>query len=303
MGCAVPRFSVIVPAYEVQPYLNDCLRSVLEQDFTDLELIAVDDHSPDGCGAIIDEAAAYDPRVRPVRLPENAGLGRARNAGIRRATGDYLLFLDCDDTLAPGSLRAIADRLGRPALFQRMVDHFGVLATPPDRLPVRARTEFFRRAGAHQRRYRPLGAAAPPGPVSRTEDELIALFTGGAWCGPRSAALRAAFRARFCPYDDGRAAERVVRRVFLGERHALLPPVVPLAERRPAPAAAAVRTLPNVPAGPGGSAGSAGPDLPAEPRAARRAGVVCAPPATTPTTAPANAPAPATSLPHRSRPH
>ncbi|WP_078505885.1 bifunctional glycosyltransferase/CDP-glycerol:glycerophosphate glycerophosphotransferase [Streptomyces violaceusniger] len=821
----MPRFSVIVPAYEVQPYLNDCLRSVLEQDFTDLELIAVDDHSPDACGAIIDEAAACDPRVRPVHLPENAGLGRARNAGIRRATGDYLLFLDGDDTLAPGSLRAIADRLARtgepqvlvfdyarvdwtgeavrnvraellrhgdpesarqvfrldqrpellrllmvawnkayrrdfvrkegfafppgfyedtpwtfpvlltaesiavldrvcvhyrqrrrggilrttsrrhldvfeqydrvfrfldarpglahwrPALFQRMVDHFGVIAAAPGRLPVRARAEFFRRAGAHHRRYRPLGAAtppgrarwrglllrlgarrayhllrgadrlrrrtaecgltayagarraalwlhyrvqrcrpvdpglavfaaywhrgyachpaaieakvrelapglrtawittpeyahtlppgvrrlhpgsaaywtalararflvnnvnftqgmrkrpgqihlqthhgtplkhmgldlrdrpaaargmdfgklmervdrwdyslsanrhttlvwervypsgyttlpygaprndvfqhatedevarlrarlgipagtvavlyapthrdyqrryaprldvervaralgpgftllvrthyfhaaatgvasptgraldvpghgrvldvsghgrveelclaadalltdysslmfdyanldrpivihaddwdayraargayfditaAPPGPVSRTEDELIALFADGAWCGPRSAALRAAFRARFCPYDDGRAAERVVRRVFLGERHALLPPVVPLAERRPVPAAVAVavRTLPNVPDGP---AGPAGPDRSAEPRAARRAGVVCAAPAAapaaapvaTPATAPANAPvsAPAPSLPHRSRPH
>ncbi|MFE5122109.1 CDP-glycerol glycerophosphotransferase family protein [Streptomyces sp. NPDC056669] len=869
----MPRFSVIVPAYEVQPYLNDCLRSVLEQDFTDLELIAVDDHSPDACGAIIDEAAACDPRVRPVHLPENAGLGRARNAGIRRATGDYLLFLDGDDTLAPGSLRAIADRLARtgepqvlvfdyarvdwtgeavrnvraellrqgdpedpedpharqvfrldqrpellrllmvawnkayrrdfvrkegfafppgfyedtpwtfpvlltaesiavldrvcvhyrqrrrggilrttsrrhldvfeqydrvfrfldarpglahwrPALFQRMVDHFGVIATAPGRLPVRARAEFFRRASAHHRRYRPLGAAtppgrarwrslllrlgarrayhllrgadrlrrrtaecgltayagarraalwlhyrvqrcrsvdpglavfaaywhrgyachpaaieakvrelapglrtawittpeyahtlppgvrrlhpgsaaywtalararflvnnvnftqgmrkrpdqihlqthhgtplkhmgldlrdrpaaargmhfgklmervdrwdyslsanrhttlvwqrvypsgyttlpygaprndifqhttedevarlrarlgipagtvavlyapthrdyqrryvprldvervaralgpgftllvrthyfhapatgavssggrgvdvpgrgraldvpgygrgldvsrhgrgldvsghgrgldvsghgrvldvsrhgrvldvsgygrveelclaadalltdysslmfdyanldrpivihaddwdayraargtyfditaAPPGPVSRTEDELIALFADGTWCGPRSAALRAAFRARFCPYDDGRAAERVVRRVFLGERHVLLPPVVPLAERRPAPAAA-VRSLPNVPAGSAGSAGSAGParsagpDLPAEPLAARRAGVVCAPPVATPAVAPTTAPAsaPTTSLPHRSRPH
>ncbi|MCG0290611.1 bifunctional glycosyltransferase family 2 protein/CDP-glycerol:glycerophosphate glycerophosphotransferase [Streptomyces sp. PSAA01] len=863
----MPRFSVIVPAYEVQPYLNDCLRSVLEQDFTDLELIAVDDASPDACGAIIDEAAACDHRVRPVHLPENAGLGRARNAGIRRATGDYLLFLDGDDTLAPGSLRAIADRLARtgepqvlvfdyarvdwtgeavrnvraellrqgdpesvrqvfrldqrpellrllmvawnkayrrdfvrkegfafppgfyedtpwtfpvlltaesiavldrvcvhyrqrrrggilrttsrrhldvfeqydrvfrfldarpglahwrPALFQRMVDHFGVIAAAPGRLPVRARAEFFRRAGAHHRRYRPLGAAtppgrarwrglllrlgarrayellrgadrlrrrtadrgrtayararraalwlhyrlqrcrpvdpglavfaaywhrgyaghpaaieakvrelapgvrtawittpeyahtlppgvrrlqpgsaaywtalararflvnnvnftqgmrkrpgqihlqthhgtplkhmgldlrdrpaaargmdfgklmervdrwdyslsanrhttlvwervypsgyttlpygaprndvfqhttedevarlrarlgipagtvavlyapthrdyqrryvprldlervaralgpgftllvrrhyfhapatgvaspggrglgvpghgrgldvsghgrgldvsghgqvldvsghgpgldvpghgrgldvpghgqvldvpghsqvldvsghgrveelclaadalltdysslmfdyanldrpivihaddwdayraargtyfditaAPPGPVSRTEDELIALFAGGAWCGARSAALRAAFRARFCPYDDGRAAERVVRRVFLGERPALLPPVVPLAERRPAPAA--VRTLPN---GPAGAAGAAGPDRAAEPLAARRAGVVCAPSAAPSAAPPAvtrtNAPAP--SFPHRSRPH
>ncbi len=821
MGCAVPRFSVIVPAYKVQPYLNDCLRSVLEQDFTDLELIAVDDHSPDACGAIIDEAAACDPRVRPVHLPENAGLGRARNAGIRRATGDYLLFLDGDDTLAPGSLRAIADRLARtgepqvlvfdyarvdwtgeavrnvraellrqgdpesvrqvfrldqrpellrllmvawnkayrrdfirkegfafppgfyedtpwtfpvlltaesiavldrvcvhyrqrrrggilrttsrrhldvfeqydrvfrfldarpglahwrPALFQRMVDHFGVIAAAPGRLPVRARAEFFRRAGAHHRRYRPLGAAtppgrarwrglllrlgarrayhllrgadrlrrrtaecgltayagarraalwlhyrvqrcrsvdpglavfaaywhrgyachpaaieakvrelapglrtawittpeyahtlppgvrrlhpgsaaywtalararflvnnvnftqgmrkrpgqihlqthhgtplkhmgldlrerpaaargmdfgklmervdrwdyslsanrhttlvwervypsgyttlpygaprndvfqhttedevarlrarlgipagtvavlyapthrdyqrrhvprldvervaralgpgftllvrthyfhvpatgvvssggrvldvsghsrvpdapehgrvldvsgygrveelclaadalltdysslmfdyanldrpivihaddwdayraargtyfditaAPPGPVSRTEDELIALFADGTWCGPRSAALRAAFRARFCPYDDGRAAERVVRRVFLGERHVLLPPVVPLAERRPAPAA--VRGLPNVPAGPAVSAGPSSPDRAAEPPAARRAGVVCAPPTAPPAVTPTNAPAP--SLPHRSRPH
>ncbi|MCQ8834218.1 bifunctional glycosyltransferase/CDP-glycerol:glycerophosphate glycerophosphotransferase [Streptomyces malaysiensis] len=303
----MPRFSVIVPAYKVQPYLSDCLRSVLEQDFADLELIAVDDHSPDACGAIIDEAAERDPRVRAVHLADNAGLGRARNAGIRRATGDYLVFLDGDDTLAPGSLRAIADRLvrtgepqvlvfdyarvdwtgeavrnvraellregdpegvrqvfrldqrpellrllmvawnkayrrdfvraqgfafppgfyedtpwtfpvlftaesiavldrvcvhyrqrrrggilrttsrhhldvfdqydrvfrfldarpelahWRPALFQRMLDHLGVIASAPDRLPVAARGEFFRRAGAHHRRYRPYGAATPPG--------------------------------------------------------------------------------------------------------------------------------------------
>ncbi|MGV9856098.1 bifunctional glycosyltransferase/CDP-glycerol:glycerophosphate glycerophosphotransferase [Streptomyces sp. NPDC003442] len=318
----MPRFSVIVPAYEVQPYLSDCLRSVLEQDFTDLELIAVDDHSPDACGAIIDEAAQRDPRVRAVHLVENAGLGRARNAGIRRATGDYLLFLDGDDTLAPGSLRAIADRLARtgepqllvfdyarvdwtgdvvrnvraeslregdpgsvrqvfrldqrpellrllmvawnkayrrdfvraegfafppgfyedtpwtfpvllsaesiavldrvcvhyrqrrrggilrttsrrhldvfdqydrvfrfldarpelahwrPALFRRMVDHLGVIAAAPDRLPVRARAEFFRRAGAHHRRYRPHGAATPPG---RARWRCLLLRLGARW--------------------------------------------------------------------------------------------------------------------------
>jgi len=107
----VPRFSVIVPAYKVQAYLHECLESVLEQSYPDLELIAVDDCSPDAGGAIIDEFAARDARVRPVHLPENVGLGRARNAGLELATGDYLIFLDSDDTLAPDALRAIADRL------------------------------------------------------------------------------------------------------------------------------------------------------------------------------------------------
>ncbi|MFC0602158.1 bifunctional glycosyltransferase/CDP-glycerol:glycerophosphate glycerophosphotransferase [Streptomyces palmae] len=107
----MPRFSVIVPVHKVQAYLHDCLRSVLTQDFTDFELIAVDDRSPDACGAILDEAAAQDDRVRALHLAENVGLGRARNVGMRHAEGDYLLFLDSDDTLAPGSLRAIADRL------------------------------------------------------------------------------------------------------------------------------------------------------------------------------------------------
>ncbi|WP_019056744.1 bifunctional glycosyltransferase/CDP-glycerol:glycerophosphate glycerophosphotransferase [Streptomyces prunicolor] len=107
----MPRFSVIVPAYKVQAYLHECLESVLSQSYPDLELIAVDDCSPDACGAIIDEFAARDARVRAVHLPENQGLGRARNAGLAQATGDYLVFLDSDDTLTPDALRSIADRL------------------------------------------------------------------------------------------------------------------------------------------------------------------------------------------------
>jgi glycosyltransferase involved in cell wall biosynthesis/CDP-glycerol glycerophosphotransferase (TagB/SpsB family) len=107
----VPRFSVIVPCFKVQGFLRECLDSVLEQSFQDIEVIAVDDRSPDGCGAILDEYAARDPRVKVLHLPENVGLGRARNAGLPHATGDYLLFLDSDDTLTPGALGAVADRL------------------------------------------------------------------------------------------------------------------------------------------------------------------------------------------------
>ncbi|MEW2296009.1 CDP-glycerol glycerophosphotransferase family protein [Streptomyces sp. NPDC006743] len=79
--------------------------------------------------------------------------------------------------------------------------------------------------------------ASPPGPVAHTPGELAALFRDGSFAGARSAALRAVFRERFCQFDDGRAAERVVRRVFLGEPEAALPPVIPLAARVPAPAA------------------------------------------------------------------
>ncbi|MFD4139453.1 CDP-glycerol glycerophosphotransferase family protein [Streptomyces sp. NPDC058572] len=107
----MPRFSVIVPAFKVQAYLRECLDSVLTQSFDDIELIAVDDCSPDGCGAIMDEVAAGDSRVRVLHLAENAGLGQARNAGLARASGDYVLFLDSDDTLVPGALQAIAERL------------------------------------------------------------------------------------------------------------------------------------------------------------------------------------------------
>jgi CDP-glycerol glycerophosphotransferase (TagB/SpsB family) len=107
----VPRFSVIVPVYKVRGFLRECLDSVLGQSYTDLEVIAVDDCSPDGSGGILDAYAARDPRVKVLHLAENVGLGRARNAGIPHATGDFLLFLDSDDTLTPGALRAMADRL------------------------------------------------------------------------------------------------------------------------------------------------------------------------------------------------
>ena len=106
----MPRFSVIVPVHKVQAYLHACLDSVLGQSYRDIEVMAVDDRSPDGCGAILDAYAARDERVRVLHLPENVGLGRARNAGMPLATGDYLLFLDSDDTLTPGALRALADR-------------------------------------------------------------------------------------------------------------------------------------------------------------------------------------------------
>ncbi|MFD7628510.1 CDP-glycerol glycerophosphotransferase family protein [Streptomyces sp. NPDC059851] len=108
----MPRFSVIVPAYKVQAYLQEGLDSVLSQSYPDLELIAVDDASPDACGALIDEYAARDPRVTAVHLAHNLGAGSARNAGLARACGDYLVFLDGDDALVPDALRAIADRLG-----------------------------------------------------------------------------------------------------------------------------------------------------------------------------------------------
>ncbi|MFJ7900722.1 CDP-glycerol glycerophosphotransferase family protein [Streptomyces sp. NPDC096198] len=107
----MPRFSVIVPVFKVQGFLGECLDSVLGQSYDDFEVIAVDDCSPDGCGAILDEYAARDPRLRVLHLPENVGLGRARNAGMPYATGDYLFFLDSDDTLTPGALGAIAERL------------------------------------------------------------------------------------------------------------------------------------------------------------------------------------------------
>src|SRR5690606_34787662 len=90
--------------------------------------------------------------------------------------------------------------------------------------------------------------AFPPGAVTYSEDELIDVFTSGHWRGSRSAQLRAAFRARFCPHDDGWVAERVVRRVLSGEIEQ--PPAIPLPERRPVPSAAALHDRPRLTAVP-----------------------------------------------------
>ncbi len=97
----------------MQGFLRERLDSVLDQSYTDIEVIAVDDCSPDACGAILDEYAAREPRRPVLHLPQN--VGRARNAGMPYATGDYLLFLNSDDTLTPGALRAMADRLDETA--------------------------------------------------------------------------------------------------------------------------------------------------------------------------------------------
>ncbi|MEU5598084.1 CDP-glycerol glycerophosphotransferase family protein [Streptomyces sp. NPDC020298] len=77
--------------------------------------------------------------------------------------------------------------------------------------------------------------AEPPGQVARTQEELAEILTTGAWRDEGATKARAAFRRRFCEYDDGRAAERIVRRVFLGEGEEALPPVIPVEERTPAP--------------------------------------------------------------------
>lgn len=88
--------SIIVPVYNVEPYLCRCLDSILKQSYSDFELILVDDGSPDNCPAICDEYAAQDSRVRVIHQ-KNSGLSAARNAGLDIASGKYILFCDSDD--------------------------------------------------------------------------------------------------------------------------------------------------------------------------------------------------------------
>ena len=103
-----PLISVIVPVYKVEPYLRKCVDSILSQTYTNLEVILVDDGSPDGCPAICDEYAAKDSRVKVIHK-ENGGLSDARNAGMAQATGVYLSFVDSDDLLPENAVEALLE--------------------------------------------------------------------------------------------------------------------------------------------------------------------------------------------------
>jgi glycosyltransferase involved in cell wall biosynthesis len=90
--------SIIVPVYKVEKYIHRCVDSILRQTFADLELILVDDGSPDNCGSICDEYATKDSRVMVIHQ-KNGGLSAARNAGLKVASGKYLSFVDSDDCI------------------------------------------------------------------------------------------------------------------------------------------------------------------------------------------------------------
>ncbi|MBR6143976.1 MAG: glycosyltransferase family 2 protein [Treponema sp.] len=100
--CALTNFlvSIIIPVYKVEPYLHQCVDSVLSQTYKNIEIILVDDGSPDTCPKICDEYAVKDSRVRVIHK-ENGGLSDARNAGIKIATGEWLSFVDSDDVVHP----------------------------------------------------------------------------------------------------------------------------------------------------------------------------------------------------------
>lgn len=104
--------SVIVPVYNVAAYLDRCVESIVNQTYADLEIILVDDGSPDQCGAMCDDWAKRDKRIKVVHK-ENGGLSGARNAGIEVASGDYIGFVDSDDWIEPEMYRDLLEAVER----------------------------------------------------------------------------------------------------------------------------------------------------------------------------------------------
>lgn len=104
------KFSIIIPVYNVEAYLHQCLDSVLCQDFSDWEAVCVNDGSTDGSAAILEDYVAKDARFRLVTQP-NGGLSAARNAGLDAAQGEYILFLDSDDWLVENAFKVLSTNL------------------------------------------------------------------------------------------------------------------------------------------------------------------------------------------------
>lgn len=102
----MPEISVIVPVYRAEDFLTKCVDSILNQSFSDLELLLIDDGSPDSSGALCDEYAAKDARVR-VFHKENEGVSVARNLGMKEATGRFIAFADSDDWLPENALESL----------------------------------------------------------------------------------------------------------------------------------------------------------------------------------------------------
>lgn len=102
--------SVIVPVYNVEDYLNGCVESIVNQTCRNLEIILVDDGSPDNCGAMCDDWVARDGRIKVIHK-ENGGLSDARNAGLQAALGDYIAFVDSDDRIHPRFLERLHDAI------------------------------------------------------------------------------------------------------------------------------------------------------------------------------------------------
>lgn len=141
----MPVFSIIIPAYNNSRYLPECVHSITGQSFGDLEVIVVDDASTDDTYAVMQRLAEEDSRVKAMRHEVNAGTLAARRAGVEASHGDYVLLVDQDDELAPGTLERLHDYAANPD-HSADIYHYGVhvaAATESAREAAQGMTEFL----------------------------------------------------------------------------------------------------------------------------------------------------------------
>lgn len=105
-----PRFSIIVPVYNVEKYLHSCMDSIVNQTFENIEIICVNDGTKDHCLSILEEYAEFDKRIRIINQ-KNAGLAAARNSGLKVAVGEYVLFVDSDDYISERTCEILDKRI------------------------------------------------------------------------------------------------------------------------------------------------------------------------------------------------
>lgn len=140
------RISVIIPAYNAESVLEQCVRSLLDQGYEELEVVVVDDGSRDGTFDRAQELAAADARVKVVSK-QNGGVSSARNAGLALATGEVVLFVDADDALVPGALQSIARRFSYGGVDCLV---FGMVIEPPEATPLTLAHRLAPRNGVYE---------------------------------------------------------------------------------------------------------------------------------------------------------
>lgn len=156
--------SVIIPIYNVEPYLRRCMDSVLGQTYPYLEVILVDDGSPDNCGSICDEYAAEDSRIRVIHK-ENAGLGMARNSGLDIATGDFVVFVDSDDYVKENYVEVLLNNMLETGADLATVGHCRHYCDGHmRRKPITEKREIWEKADIVEKVLLPIVGAAPEYP-------------------------------------------------------------------------------------------------------------------------------------------
>lgn len=138
----VPFFSVILPIYNVKPWLSRCVDSVLAQGFTDYELLLVDDGATDGSGALCDELALRDSRIRVIHK-ENGGLSSARNAGAAEAVGKYIWWVDSDDWITPDALEQLHEAITQSDADMVKFSYIRVEGTNQKHIPFNAEPGLY----------------------------------------------------------------------------------------------------------------------------------------------------------------